>query len=278
MKRIMTLFFLINVFYVFALPEMKFISGGKYNYHDSVIEQEDFYISKTKITVGQWKEFLADKNVNSATNLIPKMQQVVDDRELKIDDGFPVWGLTYLQIIDFCNWLSEKNKLKKCYSLRKENGAVIVDTDYNANGYRLPTLREWYYVSELWMNRDASYYESVNILKGESVFDRPYPYSVESEKNNSFGIKDPLGNIYELCNDYYLENENLKLLKSDKYGPKTYTPDPDQLYYKEPLTAVYIHVGGTHNDTYEKIKDKFIWEINLLSADLFSFRVVRSKS
>lgn len=277
MKRLITFSLLINVFYLFAMPEMKFISDGKFHYDGSLIEQEGFYISETKITVGQWEEFLAERNSDSVNNQILKMQQIVDDRDSRIDDSFPVWGLTYLQITEFCNWLSLKNNLKKCYSKRIENGSVIIDTDYQANGYRLPTLREWYYISELWMNKDASYYESVNILKGESIFDRAYPYSVKFEKANSFGIKDPLGNIYELCNDYYLEDENMDLLKSNKYGPETYTPDPDQLYYNEPLTAVYIYVGGTNNDTFEKLKNKFIWEINLLSADLFSFRVVRSK-
>lgn len=277
MKRLLILFILMQLFNAFALPEMKLVSGGRYLYEGTEIVQEDFYMSKTKITVGQWKEYLIEQNASSQNQFVDKMRNIVDQRDLKIEDNYPVWGVSYIEVTDFCNWLSEKNNLKKCYSKKIKNGSVIIETDYNANGYRLPTLREWYYISELWMNKNPDYYEEYNLLRGNSIFKRSYPYSVEYEKENSFGIKDPLGNIYELCNDYYLEGQNMKLLKSEKYGPSTYTPDPDQLYFKEPLTAVYIHVGGTHYDTFEKVKNNFIWEVNLLSADFLSFRVVRSK-
>ena len=277
MKRLLILFILMQLFNAFALPEMKLVSGGRYPYEGTEIVQEDFYMSKTKITVGQWKEYLIEQNASSPNQFVDKMRNIVDQRDLKIEDNYPVWGVSYIEVTDFCNWLSEKNNLKKCYSKKIKNGSVIIETDYNANGYRLPTLREWYYISELWMNKNSDYYEEYNLLRGNSIFKRSYPYSVEYEKENSFGIKDPLGNIYELCNDYYLEGQNMKLLKSEKYGPSTYTPDPDQLYFKEPLTAVYIHVGGTHYDTFEKVKNNFIWEVNLLSADFLSFRVVRNK-
>ncbi len=277
MKRLLILFILMQLFNAFALPEMKLVSGGRYLYEGTEIVQEDFYMSKTKITVGQWKEYLIEQNASSPNQFVDKMRNIVDQRDLKIEDNYPVWGVSYIEVTDFCNWLSEKNNLKKCYSKKIKNGSVIIETDYNANGYRLPTLREWYYISELWMNKNPDYYEEYNLLRGNSIFKRSYPYSVEYEKENSFGIKDPLGNIYELCNDYYLEGQNMKLLKSEKYGPSTYTPDPDQLYFKEPLTAVYIHVGGTHYDTFEKVKNNFIWEVNLLSADFLSFRVVRNK-
>lgn len=277
MKRLLILFILMQLFNAFALPEMKLVSGGRYLYEGTEIVQEDFYMSKTKITVGQWKEYLIEQNASLPNQFVDKMRNIVDQRDLKIEDNYPVWGVSYIEVTDFCNWLSEKNNLKKCYSKKIKNGSVIIETDYNANGYRLPTLREWYYISELWMNKNPDYYEEYNLLRGNSIFKRSYPYSVEYEKENSFGIKDPLGNIYELCNDYYLEGQNMKLLKSEKYGPSTYTPDPDQLYFKEPLTAVYIHVGGTHYDTFEKVKNNFIWEVNLLSADFLSFRVVRNK-
>ena len=277
MKRILMFLILFNTINLFALPKMKFIPEGKYNYDDTEITQEGFYISETKITVAQWKEYLIDTKNEAINEIDYKMRNCVDNRSLQIEDNYPVWALSYLQIVDFCNWLSEKNKLKKCYTKRIENKAVVVDTDYSANGYRLPTLREWYYVSELWMNKDDSYYEDVNILKNETIFERDYPYTIDYEKNNSFGIKDPLGNIYELCNDYYLKGENLILLKTNKFGPATYTPDSDQIYFNEPLTANYIHVGGTYCDTAKKVKEKFIWGVNLLSSEFFSFRVVKCK-
>ncbi len=277
MKKILLLLGLINIFSAFAFPKMKLISGGQYKHDESIIVQEDFFMSETKITVAQWSEYIKDANKGSLNSVYSKMKRIIDERDVKIEDSFPVWGITYVQAAEFCNWLSDKKNLKKCYAIEKKDGAIVVKTDYAADGYRLPTFQEWFYVSELWMDRDASYYERVNILKGESTLERDYPYAVDYEASNSFGIKDPLGNIQELCNDYYLKNENLKLLGTKKYGPETFTPDPDQVYFKEPLTAVYVLAGGTHNDTYEKIKDNLIYDINLLSSDYFSFRVVRRK-
>lgn len=277
MKRLVVFLILINIFNVFSLPVMKLISGGKYIFDGTEINQEDFFISETKITVAQWKEYLNEINKASDDYFKSNMQRLVDNRTFEIKDNYPVWGLTYLQIVDFCNWLSKKNKLNECYSTKTENGRGVVGTNYNANGYRLPTLREWYYVSELWMNKESVYYEDVNILKGESIFEREYPYEVDCEKYNGFGIKDPLGNIYEFCNDYYLEGQNLKLLKTNKYGPVKYTPDSDQIYFKEQLTAVYILVGGSYNNTYQEVKERFVRPINCLSSEFCSFRVVKNK-
>lgn len=257
---------------------MELIKGCKYNYDGIEITQEDFFISETKITVSQWKNFINETKNGSVDYLESNMKRLIDNSAIIIEDDLPVWGVTYLEIVDFCNWLSEKNNLKKCYTKKLKSSVIIVETDYEANGFRLPTLREWYYTSELWMNKTSTYYENVNILKGESFFEKECPYTIDSEKKNILGIKDPLGNIYELCNDYYLEGKNLELLKTDKYGPSTYTPDSDQEYFNEPLTPVYIYAGGTYCHTFNEVKDKFIYAINQLSSEFISFRIVQKKN
>ena len=65
MKRLVVFLILINIFNVFSLPVMKLISGGKYIFDGTEINQEDFFISETKITVAQWKEYLNEINKTS---------------------------------------------------------------------------------------------------------------------------------------------------------------------------------------------------------------------
>lgn len=268
-----------NIFSLFALPVMKYIPEGKYKIDDVLIEQESFYVSETKITIGEFKKYLEETNVIDVDYFYHNQKRIVDNHSIELKDSYPAWGVTYEEIADYCNWLSEKENLQKCYTKGRVNGAIVITTNYEANGYRLPTLREWYYISELWMNKDASYYESVNILKGKKFRDINHivPYSVDDEVYNSFGIKDPLGNIQEICNDYFLEGENIKLLKTNKYGPVEFTPDLDQLYFHFPLTANYVRAGGNYYSNLESIRQNFVWEINLHESSFVGFRVVRNR-
>ncbi len=268
-----------NIFSLFALPVMKYIPEGKYKIDDVLIEQEAFYVSETKITIGEFKKYLEETNVIDVDYFYHNQKRIIDNHNVELKDSYPAWGVTYEEIADYCNWLSEKENLQKCYTKGRVNGAIVITTNYEANGYRLPTLREWYYISELWMNKDASYYESVNILKGEKAVDINHmvPYSVDDEVYNSFGIKDPFGNLREICNDYYLDGENMNWLKTNKYGPVEFTPDLEQLIYYLPLTANYVSAGGYYGFTYDSLVKKFVWPINLLDSDFVGFRVLKKK-
>jgi len=55
----------------------------------------------------------------------------------------PVEGVSWFDVIQFCNALSELSGLEKCYLINTNNESVkFVD---GANGYRLPTDTEWEY-------------------------------------------------------------------------------------------------------------------------------------
>jgi len=56
-------------------------------------------------------------------------------------EDLPVTYVTWYGAVGFCNWVSEKNNLNKCYGKIHKRGTV----DMTANGFRLPTEAELYY-------------------------------------------------------------------------------------------------------------------------------------
>ena len=263
----------------YSQPKMVKVPSAEYVYENEKYRFDGLEVSEHKITVGEWEEYLqaAKKDSTDYFDTVAyfehNLMRFYDAYQEKIVYAWPVWGLTWCQAVEYCNWLSEKENLTKCYTLLQDKDHYMTYvTDYSASGYRLPTVSEWFYLSEIWMNKDASYYESVNILNRK---DRNRPCEITEEVKNSFGVYDVLGNIRDMCNSYYDENYSIKDYLRNPYGPETYTPDPDQLYYHETPTEVRWWVGGNYYVDYEFVRNIAIDPINVISDGVMGFRVVR---
>ncbi|MBI5326287.1 MAG: SUMF1/EgtB/PvdO family nonheme iron enzyme [Ignavibacteriae bacterium] len=119
-------------------------------------------------------------------------------------DNLPVDRISWYMAVDFCNKLSEKEGLTKCYTI---NG-TSVSCNWNANGWRLPTEAEWEYACKARTTTDYYSGTTESQLAAAAWYDgnsNGVTHPVGQKNPNAFGLYDMLGNVWEPCWDW-LEN------------------------------------------------------------------------
>lgn len=196
-----------------AIPkDMVFVKGGTFqmgNNGGSADEKpvhkvmvNDFWMGKYEVTQKEWREIMK-------TN--PSYFK---------GDNLPVEQVSWFEVVDFCNWKSQKEGLSPCYTINGTN----VSCNFRANGYRLPTEAEWEYAAR-GGNQGLGYkYAGSDNLKevgwyGSNSGDRTHP--VGQKKSNELGSYDMTGNVWEWCWDWYDSEYYQKSPQSDPQGPSS---------------------------------------------------------
>ncbi len=138
----------------------------------------------------------------------------------------PVTGIDFDDCCLFCNRLSERFGLEKCYS---GSGKDVV-CDFSANGFRLPTEVEWEYAcragtTSLYCTGDEafgkckrgkpSFLVCVGWFKNNS---NGRVHLVGELAPNAFGLYDMHGNVWERCWDFY--EKYVSSQANDPHGPE----------------------------------------------------------
>jgi len=157
----------------------------------------NFYIGKYETTFDEYDAFCEATGKSSP-----------DDKNWGRGNR-PVINVTWWDAIDYCNWLSEKEKLPKAYdsngNLLDKDGRVTTDIT-KVLGYRLPTEAEWEYAARGGSKSKGYKYsgsDNVDEVAWYSSNSGSRTQEVGKKVPNELAIYDMSGNVWEWCSDWY---------------------------------------------------------------------------
>jgi formylglycine-generating enzyme required for sulfatase activity len=139
--------------------------------------------------------FLID--VYPVTQVLYRLVTGKNPSALKGDDK-PVESLSWLDAVEFCNQLSEKNNLYPVYEIIDEKNVRWID---RKDGFRLPTEAEWEYSCRARTSGDL--YGPIDDIAWYRHNSKATTQDVGLKKPNDFGLYDMIGNVWEWVWDWH---------------------------------------------------------------------------
>jgi formylglycine-generating enzyme required for sulfatase activity len=164
---------------------------------------ETFYMGKTEVT---WAEFQTVRTWAAANGY--------DIGSVGAGTGpnRPVTNINWYQSLKWCNARSEKEGLRPVYKVGSapyRTGDTVPTIDTTANGYRLPSEKEWEFAARGGVKTNGYEYSGSNDINavawyvsnsGSSIKD------VATKQANELVLSDMSGNVWEWCFDTLFTN------------------------------------------------------------------------
>ena len=151
------------------------------------------------------------------TPVTNELYAYVTDRDYVVQmKDFPVVNVSWTDAVKFCNNLSEKLDLEKCYILNPVPEKILLDE--SKNGFMLPTDAQWQYACR--GNTKGYRYGNLEEIGWFDENSENRLHEVKTKRENEFGLFDMIGNVWEWCFDLYDEERygNYRIFRGGSFA------------------------------------------------------------